>query len=100
MSVFLSYKCGGDSGGVVTAGATSWTGWAVSSITSKFYKSGGGGGGGKTGGGSQKLPTSSVGTSAQEIGSGGRGEGEGEGKREGEDAKVEDEGWDEDEWEV
>ena len=92
--------------GVVLAAATSWTGWAVSSLTSKFYKSGGrtrGRGRGETNAGvtSQASGTAvssttsggAVETAAQEIGSGGKREGGGE-------SKNEEEGWDEDEWEV
>ena len=93
--------------GVVLAAATSWTGWAVSSLTSKFYKSGGrtrGRGRGETNAGvtsqaesgtavSSTTSGGAVETAAQEIGSGGKREGGGEGKNE-------EEGWDEDEWEV
>ena len=93
--------------GIVLAAATSWTGWAVSSLTSKFYKSGGGGRGrgGEAGTGGSSPAVSGravsstsgggVGTAAQDVGSGERREGEGEG-----DGKNEEEGWDEDEWEA
>ena len=79
---------------VYAAAATSWTGWAVSSITSKFYKSGGGGEVNKP------VSTGDSGARGDKVESGSRVRvGEGEGREERSRSKIE-EGWDEDEWEV
>lgn len=92
------------------AAVTTWTGWAMSSITSKLYKSGGAGG-------SQATASSGVKSQSQEgkvVGGGGRGEVEGrtsgqrvgkiederEGKNEDGGQDEDDKGWDDEQWEV